>query len=146
MIASAETWSAVAGVSAAVAACISLAILVIQTLQRRRAHVYVYSERIPGERVPTTNFVVVNNGESVANNVLVKLKRLDNATHIATMPSDHETNDEIVITIGYLAPNSRTKRQVNLTMATDPKFRLKGEIHWMDNRARIEPFDIGLSH
>jgi hypothetical protein len=146
MIANVETWSAVAAVSAAVAACVSLAILLIQTLQSKRAHIHVYSERIPGERVPTTNFVVVNNGESVANNVLVKLKRLDNATHIATMPSDLETNDEIVISIGYLAPNSRTKRQINLTMATDPKFRLKGEICWTDNRSRIESFDIGLSH
>ena len=146
MIASAEAWSAVAGISAAIAACISLAILLIQTLERRKAHVHVYSERIPGERVPTTNFVVINNGSSVANDVVVKLKKLDNATHVATMPSDLETTTEVVLSIGYLAPNSPTKRQVNLTMATDPKFRLKGEIHWTDSRSRVEPFDIGLSH
>jgi hypothetical protein len=146
MIANAETWSAVAGISAAIAACISLAILLIQTLERKRAHVHVYSERIQGERVPTTNFVVINNGSNVANDVLVKLTKLDNATHIATMPSDLETTTEIVLSIGYLAPNSLAKRQVNLTMATDPKFRLKGEIQWTDSRARIEPFNIGLSH
>ncbi len=118
----------------------------MQILWRRQAHVHVYSERIWGARVPTTYFVAVNNGQSVARDVLVKLKKLDNATQIATMPSDLETTDETVLIIGYLAPNSSTKRQVNLTIATDPKFRLKGEIHWKDNRSRIESFDIGLSH
>jgi hypothetical protein len=146
MIADTDTWSAVAGISAAIAACVSFAILLIQTLHRRRAQVHVYTERIPGERLPTTNFVIVNNGESVARDVLIKLKLLDNAIHIVTMPSDLETTDGIVVAVGYLAPHSSTKRQVILTMATDPMFRLKGEIHWTDSRARIEPFDIGLSH
>ena len=110
MIANAEAWSAVAGISAAVAACVSLVILLIQIFQKKQAHVHVSSERIWGERVPRTYFIIANSGTSVARDVQVKVARIDNATHVVSMPSDIATDNEITLTIGDLAPNSTTKR------------------------------------
>ena len=146
MIANAEAWSAVAGISAAVAACVSLVILLIQIFQKKQAHVHVSSERIFGERVPRTYLVIVNSGTSIARDVQVTVAKIDNATHVVAMPSDIDSESKITLVIGYLAPNSSTKRQVDLTFSSDPKFRLMGEIRWTDNRSRSEPFDIGLSH
>jgi len=126
LVASAEVWSAVAAIAAALSAAISAWVVLLDRRRQMRARMVASAD---------DGILALHNlGPAVARDVVATI--IDDGGHTVTGMRGEDSSDaqHPVLRTAYLAPGGAIRRSVSIGLRQSNTWRITGTVAWSDGR------------